>query len=70
LSSQRRVDDYANVSVIELEWALIEGLARVGEIGMEQTREEIESVVQEKRNNVLWVFQNTENSIIVAECTG
>lgn len=42
---QRMVDQYGNVSVIELELALIEGLARVREIGLKQTQEEDESVV-------------------------
>jgi len=36
---QRMVDEYGNVSVIELELALIEGLAKVREIGMKQTEE-------------------------------
>jgi len=42
---QRIVDEYGNVSVIELELALIEGLAKVREIGIKQTQEEDESVV-------------------------
>jgi hypothetical protein len=42
---QRMIDEYGNVSVIELELALIEGLAKVREIGMKQTEEEDESVV-------------------------
>jgi hypothetical protein len=42
---QRIVDEYGNVSAIELELALIEGLAKVREIGMKQTQEEDESVV-------------------------
>jgi hypothetical protein len=42
---QRMVDEYGDVSVIELEMALIEGLAKVREIGMKQTQEEDESVV-------------------------
>jgi hypothetical protein len=42
---QKMIDEYGNVSVIELELALIEGLARVREIGMKQTQEEDESVV-------------------------
>jgi hypothetical protein len=42
---QRIVDEHGNVSAIELELALIEGLARVREIGMKQTQEEDESVV-------------------------
>lgn len=42
---QRMIDEYGNVSVIELELALIEGLAKVREIGIKQTQEEDESVV-------------------------
>ena len=42
---QKMIDEYGNVSVIELELALIEGLARVREIGMKRTQEEDESVV-------------------------
>jgi hypothetical protein len=42
---QRMVDEYGKVSVIELELALIEGLAKVREIGMKQTEEEDDSVV-------------------------
>jgi hypothetical protein len=42
---QRMVDEYRRVSVIELELALIEGLAKVREIGLKQTQEEDESVV-------------------------
>jgi hypothetical protein len=42
---QRIIDEYGNVPVIELELALIEGLAKVREIGMKQTEEEDESVV-------------------------
>jgi hypothetical protein len=42
---QKIVDEYGNVSIIELELALIEGLAKVREIGMRQTQEEDESVV-------------------------
>ena len=42
---QKMIDEYGNVPVIELELALIEGLARVREIGMKQTEEEDESVV-------------------------
>jgi hypothetical protein len=42
---QRIVDEYGNVSAIELELALIEGLAKMREIGMKQTQEEDESVV-------------------------
>jgi len=36
---QRMVDEYGNVSVIELELALIEGLAKVREIGIKQMEE-------------------------------
>ena len=42
---QRMIDEYGNLSVIELELALIEGLAKVREIGMKQTEEEDDSVV-------------------------
>ena len=42
---ENMVEEYGNVSVIELELALIEGLAKVREIGMKQTQEEDESVV-------------------------
>jgi hypothetical protein len=42
---QKIVDEYGNVSAIELELALIEGLVKVREIGMKQTQEEDESVV-------------------------
>jgi hypothetical protein len=42
---QRMVDEYGEVSVIELELALIEGLAKVREMGLKQTQEEDESVV-------------------------
>jgi hypothetical protein len=42
---QRMVDEYGEVSVIELELALIEGLAKVREIGLKRTEEEDESVV-------------------------
>ncbi len=41
---QRIIDEYGNVPVLELEMALIEGLAKVREIGMKQTEED-ESVV-------------------------
>jgi septum formation topological specificity factor MinE len=44
---QRMVDEYGDVSVIELELALIEGLAKVREIGikqMEETSEESDVV--------------------------
>lgn len=36
---QRMVDEYGNVSVIELELALIEGLAKVRELGIKQMEE-------------------------------
>ena len=36
---QRMVDEYGNVSVLELEFALIEGLAKVREIGIKQMEE-------------------------------
>jgi hypothetical protein len=36
---QRMVDEFGNVSVIELELALIEGLAKVREIGIKQMEE-------------------------------
>lgn len=39
---QRMVDEYGNVSVIELELALIEGLAKVREIGIKQMEEAAE----------------------------
>jgi hypothetical protein len=42
---QKIVDEYGNVSVIELELALIEGLAKVREISIKRTQEEDESVV-------------------------
>jgi hypothetical protein len=42
---QEIVDEYGKVPAIELELALIEGLAKVREIGMKQTEEEDESVV-------------------------
>jgi hypothetical protein len=38
----KMVEEYGNVSVIELEMALIEGLAKVREMGMKQTEEESE----------------------------
>lgn len=40
---QNMIDEYGNVSVIELEMALIEGLAKVGEIGMEKTERKSET---------------------------
>jgi len=39
------VEEYGSVSVIELEMALIEGLAKVREIGMKKTEEKDEDVV-------------------------
>ncbi len=36
------VDEYGNVSVIELEMALIEGLLKVREIGIKKTEDESE----------------------------
>ncbi len=38
----KMVDEYGNVSVIELEMALIEGLLKVREIGIEKTEDESE----------------------------
>jgi hypothetical protein len=38
----KMVEEYGNVSVIELEMALIEGLVKVREMGMKQTEEESE----------------------------
>jgi hypothetical protein len=39
------VEEYGSVSVIELEMALIEGLAKVREMGMKKTEEKDEDVV-------------------------
>jgi hypothetical protein len=39
------VEEYGNVSVIELEMALIEGLAKVREMGMKKTEEKEEDVI-------------------------
>jgi len=39
------VEEYGNVSVIELEMALIEGLARVREMGLKKTEKKDEEVV-------------------------
>lgn len=36
---QEMVDEYGNVSVIELELALIEGLAKVRELGIKQVED-------------------------------
>ena len=38
----KMVDEYGNVSVIELEMALIEGLLKVREIGVKKTEDESE----------------------------
>jgi hypothetical protein len=38
----KMVDEYGNVSVIELEMALIEGLLKVREIGIKKTEDESE----------------------------
>jgi hypothetical protein len=42
---QNMIDEFGNVSVIELEMALIEGLAKVREIGMQKTEEKGEDIV-------------------------
>ena len=42
---ERMVEEYGTVSVIELEMALIEGLAKVRELGMKQAEEKDENVV-------------------------
>jgi len=42
---ENMVDEYGNVSVIELEMALIEGLARVREMGMKKTEKKEEDVI-------------------------
>ena len=42
---QNMIDEYGNVSVIELEMALVEGLAKVREIGMQKTEDKSEDVV-------------------------
>ena len=42
---QKMIDEYGNISVIELELALIEGLAKVRELGMKKTEEKDEDVV-------------------------
>jgi hypothetical protein len=39
------VEEYGNVSVIELEMALIEGLTKVREMGMKKTEEKEEDVI-------------------------
>lgn len=39
------VEEYGKVSVIELEMALIEGLAKVREMGMKKTEEKEEDVI-------------------------
>jgi hypothetical protein len=38
----KMVDEYGNVSVVELEMALIEGLFKVRELGMKKTEDESE----------------------------
>jgi hypothetical protein len=42
---ENMVEEYGNVSVIELEMALIEGLAKVREMGMKKTEEKDEDVI-------------------------
>ena len=42
---QNMIDEFGTVSVIELEMALIEGLAKVREIGMQKTEEKGEDIV-------------------------
>ncbi len=42
---QKMIDEYGNISVIELELALIEGLAKVRELGLKKTEEKDEDVV-------------------------
>ena len=42
---ENMVDEYGNVSVIELELALVEGLAKVREMGMKKTEEKEEDVI-------------------------
>ncbi len=42
---EKMVIEYGNVSVLELEMALIEGLAKVREMGMKKTEEKDENVV-------------------------
>jgi hypothetical protein len=42
---QNMIDEFGTVSVIELEMALIEGLAKVREIGMQKTEEKGEEIV-------------------------
>ena len=41
----RMVEEYGSVSVIELEMALIEGLAKVRELGMKKTEDKDEDVI-------------------------
>ncbi len=41
----KMVEEYGSVSVIELETALIEGLAKVRELGMKKTEEKDEDIV-------------------------
>jgi hypothetical protein len=42
---ENMVEEYGNVSVIELEMALIEGLAKVREMGLKKTEEKEEDVI-------------------------
>jgi hypothetical protein len=42
---ENMVEEYGNVSVIELQMALIEGLAKVREMGMKKTEEKDEDVI-------------------------
>ncbi len=42
---QNMIDEFGTVSVIELEMALIEGLVKVREIGMQKTEEKGEDIV-------------------------
>lgn len=42
---EKMVEEYGEVSVIELEMALIEGLVKVREMGMKETEEKSEDVV-------------------------
>jgi hypothetical protein len=42
---QNMIDEFGTVSVMELEMALIEGLAKVREIGMQKTEEKGEDIV-------------------------
>jgi hypothetical protein len=42
---QNMIDEFGTVSVIELEMALIEGLVKVREIGMQKTEEKGDDIV-------------------------